>query len=53
MAGERGIIALAWHNPKTDKREMKCAQIGNGEGSLKANVLYKLDDKGNFVEVNQ
>ena len=51
MAGERGVIALAWDNPKTKKREMKCAQTGNGRGSLKANTLYELNSKGKFVEV--
>ncbi len=49
-AGEFGCIALAWWNEKEQRSEMRCAQTGAGKGSLKANVWYRLNDAGEFVE---
>ena len=53
-AGEYGCIALAWWNSDADRAEMRCAEIGNGDGSdgkLKANTWYELNEQGQFVEV--
>ena len=49
-----GCIALGWYNKSADRREMRCAEIGVGDGSdgkLKADVWYQLDESGSFVEV--
>jgi hypothetical protein len=51
MGGDFGCIALAWKNKKEKRMEMRCALTGSGNGSLKANVWYKLDEEGKFVEV--
>lgn len=53
MAGKFGCIALAWWNESEERREMRCAETGIGDGSdgkLKAGVWYMLDDSGEFVE---
>ena len=53
MAGKYGCIALAWWNTKESRGEMRCAETGCGDGSdgkLKAEVWYRLDDNGLFVE---
>jgi hypothetical protein len=53
MAGRYSCIALAWWNKKENRGEMRCAEIGCGDGSdgkLKAVVWYRLDDAGNFIE---
>jgi hypothetical protein len=53
MAGKFGCIALAWWNDTDDRWEMRCAETGVGDGSdgkLKAEVWYRIDDKGNFIE---
>ena len=53
MAGKYGCIALARRNEKENRREMRCAETGRGDGSdgkLKAEVWYCLNDKGEFVE---
>jgi hypothetical protein len=49
--GERGVIALAWWNPRTNQAEMRAALIGKGRRKLKSNVWYTLDEHGHFVEV--
>ncbi len=54
-AGPYGCIALGWYNKPADRREMRCAEIGTGDGSdgkLKANVWYELNANGEFMEVN-
>jgi hypothetical protein len=54
MAGPYGCIALAWWNKKKERSEMKCAEIGRGNGKgkkLKANVWYRLTKAGKFKEV--
>ena len=54
-AGSYGCIALGWWNPESERQEMRCAEIGCGDGSdgkLKADVWYKLDDNGCFVELD-
>jgi hypothetical protein len=53
MAGQYGCIALAFWNIEENRSEMRCAETGCGDGSdgkLKANVWYKLDESGNFIE---
>lgn len=55
MAGKYGCIALAWDNKKEDRVEMRCAEIGCGDGSdgkLKEETWYMLDETGSFVETN-
>ena len=55
QAGEYGCVALSFWNSKESRYEMKCREIGCGDGSdgkLKANTWYKLDDAGEFVEAN-
>ena len=54
MAGPFGCICLAWENEGEKRIEMRCAQVGRGDGKdgkLKANVWYQLDARGEFVEV--
>ncbi len=56
MAGKFGIIALAWWNKAERRGEMRCAETGCGDGSdgkLKAEVWYRLDDAGRFVECGE
>ena len=53
MAGKYGCIALAWWNEVEQRGEMRCAETGCGDGSdgkLKAEVWYRLDDGGQFVD---
>jgi hypothetical protein len=50
MAAEFGCVALAWWNEKEQRTEMKCAEIGKGRGKLKADVWYRLDAEGKFIE---
>jgi hypothetical protein len=53
MAGKYSCIALAWWNKAEDRAEMRCAETGCGNGSdgkLKAEVWYRLDDQGQFME---
>jgi hypothetical protein len=52
--GKYSAIALAFVNVAAGRQEMRCAEIGCGDGSdgkLKANVWYRLDESGAFVEV--
>ena len=54
-AGTYSCIAIGWNNKKENRKEMRCAEIGCGDGSdgkLKSDTWYKLDDNGNFIEVN-
>jgi len=51
--GPFGCVALCWWSVVTDRGEMRCREVGRGDGSdgkLKANVWYRLDDAGQFVE---
>jgi hypothetical protein len=48
-AGYRGCICIAHWNGKRYK--MRVAEVG--EGGLKPNVKYRLNDAGEFVEVNE
>ena len=53
-AGKYSCIALAWWNDAEKRGEMRCAETGCGDGSdgkLKAEVWYKLNESGQFVEV--
>ncbi len=53
-AGKFGCVALGWMNIKENRREMRCREIGCGDGSdgkLKADVWYELDAAGDFKEV--
>ena len=55
MAGKFGCIALGWWNRAEERSEMRCAETGCGDGSdgkLKAEVWYRLNDQGEFVEVS-
>jgi hypothetical protein len=52
-AGPWGCIALAWWHENEKRSEMRCREVGCGDGSdgkLKAGVWYRLDSTGNFVE---
>ena len=52
--GRYGCIALAWWNKRQDRAEMRCALVGRGDGKdgkLKAGVAYRLNGRGQFVEV--
>jgi len=54
MGGEYGCLALAWWNEKENRQEMRCSEIGCGDGSdgkLKSEVWYSLDEAGLFIEV--
>ena len=51
--GPYSAIALAWWNDSVKRAEMRCAEIGVGDGfdgKLKANVWYRLSRTGQFVE---
>ena len=53
MAGKYGCIALLWWNEDGRRYEMRCAETGCGDGSdgkLKAEVWYRLNADGKFVE---
>ena len=52
-AGKYGCVALAWWNEKEERAEMRCAEVGCGDGSdgkLKSSVWYRLDKGGCFYE---
>jgi hypothetical protein len=52
-AGRFGCVALAWWNSTASRDEMRCAEIGIGDGSdgkLKADTWYRLNQDGQFVE---
>ncbi len=51
-----GSLSLGWLNKKENRREMRSKDVGIGDGSdgkLKADVWYRLDDAGEFVEVKE
>jgi len=51
--GPYGCICLSWWNEAEQRSEMRCAEVGCGDGSdgkLKANVRYRLNNDGQFVE---
>lgn len=51
--GKYSVVALGWWNSLAQRIEMRCAEIGCGDGSdgkLKAEVWYKLNNDGHFVE---
>ena len=53
-AGKWGCIALAWWNTSDSRSEMRCREIGCGDGSdgkLKADTWYTLNESGEFQEV--
>ena len=53
--GLYSCIALAWWNKDARRYEMRCAEVGCGDGSdnkLKANVWYEVNAAGEFVEVD-
>jgi len=54
QAGPFGVIALAWWNRSAARSEMRCAEVGIGDGSdgkLKAKTWYRLNDEtGAFKE---
>jgi hypothetical protein len=54
QAGKYGCIALAWWNAPADRGEMRCREVGCGDGSdgkLKSDTWYRLDESGAFVEI--
>lgn len=54
QAGPYGCVALAWWNTALDRAEMRCLEVGCGDGSDgkgKSGVWYRLDEAtGAFVE---
>jgi hypothetical protein len=51
--GRYSALALAWWNRRYERREMRCAESGCGDGSdgkLKAGVWYRISEDGEFVE---
>ena len=52
--GKFGCIALAWWNSEQKRPEMRCALTGSDQpSSLKENVWYRLNEAGEFVEVQE
>ena len=52
-AGKFGCIALAWWNEKENRGEMRCREIGIGDGSdgkLKADTWYRLNPQTSEFE---
>ena len=52
-AGEWGCVALAWWNDAAQRAEMRCREVGCGDGTdgkLKAGVWYRLNERGEFEE---
>ena len=52
-AGPYCALALAWWNSASKRNEMKCREVGCGDGSdgkLKAGVWYRMNQDGEFVE---
>jgi len=47
-AGEDGCLALAWLDKKNDRPRLSVGYVGE---NIKANIYYKVDSNGNFVEV--
>jgi hypothetical protein len=56
QAGPFGCVCLAWWHEIEGRSEMRCAEVGIGDGSdgkLKAKTWYRLDGEGKFVEVTE
>ena len=54
QSGPFGCVALAWWNSRDERCEMRCREVGCGDGSdgkLRSHTWYRLDDAGEFVEV--
>jgi hypothetical protein len=52
-AGNFGCLALAWWNEAENRGEMRCREVGCGDGSdgkLKADTWYSLNEAGEFQE---
>ncbi len=52
-AGKWSCIALAWWNDAAQRAEMRCREVGCGDGTdgkLKAGVWYGLNERGEFEE---
>jgi hypothetical protein len=52
-AGHWGCVALAWWNLAAQRAEMRCREVGCGDGTdgkLKAGVWYRLNERGEFEE---
>ncbi len=55
-AGAFGCVALGRWNTEKKRGEMRCREVGCGDGSdgkLKANTWYRLNDAGEFVESSE
>jgi hypothetical protein len=52
-AAEFGCISLAWWNEKKQRVEMRTALTGSGKDSLKADIWYELNARGQFKEVKE
>ena len=50
MAGETGVIVLAYRNEAGEIIHIRASKVG--DNSIKAGVWYRLDKQGNFVEAN-
>ena len=54
-AGAYSAIALSWWNESAERAEMRCREVGYGDGSdgkLKADQWYRMDEAGEFIEDN-
>ena len=49
-AGDSGEIQIKWWDAKAERYRTAIAYVG--EGGIKANVAYRLNDKNEFVEAN-
>ena len=52
-AGIHSSISLAWYNTTDNRIEMRCREVGVGDGSdggLKSDIWYCLNELGEFVE---
>lgn len=52
-AGKFGCVAIAWWNESEKRQEMRCREVGCGDGTdgkLKACVWYRLNPAGEFIE---
>ena len=50
MAGETGVIVLAYRNEDGEIIHIRASKVG--DNGIKAGVWYRLDKQGNFVEAN-
>ena len=42
MAGDKGVIAIAWYDPETDRSYIACGCVG--ENGILANTPYVVKD---------